>query len=158
MVLGIALRASGLTYHILFIVALYFLFKHWQPLAGFTLLTVTSIFVGMAFSTIYSLLILHPETYRTSRFVEPVIVAFVAGVFLFTRKRSLAWTLIVYSTVSVLVYFLGAVYHFPRAASPRALFFAATVSIVQLWLLSTWIRSQPPVASIQTQDRDVPNA
>lgn len=161
LVLGIALRASGLTYHILFIVVLYFLFKHWQPLAGFALLTLTSIFVGLAFSTFYSLLISHPETFNMTRFLEPVIVTFMAVALLFTRKRGLAWALIVYSTLSCIVYFLCSVYHFPRAASPRALFVVAIFSFVQLWLLSTWMRSQPQIATLQdttTHEKDIPSA
>jgi hypothetical protein len=153
--LGIALRASGLTCHLLFIVVLYFLFKHWQPFAGFSLLTLTSIFVGMGFAKIYYLLILYPQNYSTLRFFEPLIVAFTAGALLFTRRRGLAWLLVVYSALGVLIFFLGAVYHFPRKASPQALFFAATLSFIELWLLTTWIRSQPPVARLSdstTQD------
>ena len=61
-ILGIALRASGLTYHILFIIGLYFLFNHFQPAAGFTLLTATSIFVGMSVAQLFRLLILMPES------------------------------------------------------------------------------------------------
>lgn len=149
MILGIALHASGLSFYILFIVVLYFVFKHWQPLAGFSLLTVTSIFVGMAFSKVYYLLIWHPEKYSMLGFVEPVIVAFAAGALLFTRKRWVAWVLIVYSTVTVLFFLLGAVYHFPRATNLPAWFFAATFGFIQLWLLSTWLRSQPQVVTLR---------
>ena len=147
-ILGIALRASGLLYHILFIIGLYFLFKHLQPLGGFPILTVTSIFVGMAASQIYSLLVLHPELYSVHRILEPVIVAFAAVALLFTQKRGWAWALIIYSALGGILFFIGAVYHFPKAANPRSLFLEAILCFIELWLLSSWIRIKPYVATL----------
>jgi hypothetical protein len=160
-VLVIALRASGLYYDILFIIGLYFLFKHLQPSAGFTLLTATSIYVGIAVAKIYGLLILYPDSYSILRIIEPVIVAFATVALLFTQKRGWAWALIIYSALSGLLFFIGAAYHIPKAANPKALFLAAVLGFVELWLLSSWLRVKPYVATladIKQKDIDVTNA
>lgn len=146
--LGIALRASGLFYHILFIVGLYFLFKHLQSAVGFTLLTATSIFVGMAVAQIFRLVIVHPESYSFLRIIEPVIIALAAVALLFTQKRGWTWALIIYCALSGLLFFIGAAYHFPKTANPQSLFLAAVLSFMELWLLSSWIRLKPSVATL----------
>ena len=148
-ILGIALRASGLTYHIVFIIGLYFLFKHFQPAAGFTLLTATSIFVGMSVAQLFRLLILVPESYTFLRAIEPLVVAFVAVALLSTQKRGWAWALIIYCALSGVLFFVGAAYHFPKAANPKSLFLAAVLSFIELWLLSSWIRVKPYVAKLE---------
>ncbi len=144
LILGIGLRAKGLTYHILFIIGLYFLFKYFQPAAGFTLLTVTSIFTGMSVAQLFRLLPQIHESYTLICAIEPLVVAFAAVALLFTRKRGWAWALIIYCLICCLV----AVYYFPKTRNPQSLFILAVFSFIELWLLSSWIRDKPYVANL----------
>ena len=157
-ILAIALHASGLVYFILFIVGLYFLFKRLQSAAGFTLLAVTSILVGMAVAQIYQLVIVHPESYSFLRISEPVFVSFVAIALLFTQKRAWAWVLIIYCALGALLWFILTACHFPKAPDPRSVSLGAVLSLVELWLLSSWLRAKPhgiTMADVKSSDTDV---
>jgi hypothetical protein len=146
---GIALSASGMFYYLIFIVGLYFLFKRIRPSAGFPLLTVTSIFVGISIPRIYALLVLESDSPRFGRMAEPAIIGLVAVALFFTQKRGLAWVLVVYSAFFGLASLVWAVFHGSNSAHAKASVVISIISFVELWLLLNWIRYKPALSTPQ---------
>jgi hypothetical protein len=152
-IIGFALGVIDRFYTIPITVGLYFLLKHLRPKAGYELLTVASVFTGMALTQILKRL-LFPDLFPFYRLLEPVVVAGVALALLCTQKRGWAWVLIVYSSLFGVLLLLSLPFYYPKNMRPQFQFICAVINLTMLWLLVRWLRKQKPVAFTQNVSTD----
>jgi hypothetical protein len=144
-IIGFALGAMDRLYAVPITVGLYFLLKHLRPKAGYELLTVASVFTGMALTQILHKL-LFPDLFPFYRLSEPVAVAVMALALLCTQRRGWAWILIIYSALFGVFLLLSLPFHYPKNMRPQIQFVYAAVYLTMLWLLVRWLRKQKPAA------------
>ena len=145
-IIGFAIGAMDTFYTAPIVVGLYFLLKHLRPKASYELLTVTSVFIGLALTQILQKL-LFPDLFPFYRLSEPVAVAGIALALLCTQKRGWAWALIIYSAFFGVLLLCTLPFHYPKNMRPKFQIICAVVDLTILWLLVRWLRKQKPVAS-----------
>jgi len=140
--LGVALRASGLTYVIILMIGLYWMLRSARPNAGYALLTVASALVGLALSVIYLALLKPLDLHHCHELMEPIASASFVLALLFTEKRVWAWLLIIYLGLNVCLLFRKALFHTPQLGTVQFLLFFALVDLLLLWLLWGWLQKR----------------
>jgi len=140
--LGVALRASGLTYVILLMIGLYFLLRRARPNGGYALLTVTSVLLGLHLFAIYLTLLTPLDWHRCLRLLVPVAVATISLNLLFTEKLVWAWLLIIFLGFNICSLLRKILFHTPQLGPLQYLLFFVLVDLLLLWLLWGWLQKQ----------------
>ena len=142
-ILGIALGWGGMFYTFVSVLGIYLLLTRLRPGARFELMIVASAFGGMAVVQVFHT-ILRPNLFSLDHLLEPIVVAGLAIVLLFTQKRVWAWCLIVYSTVIGVLSLYVALHHLSKESRPQFQFANAVISAILIWLLVCWLHKQSP--------------
>ena len=144
-IVGIALRMLALQYSFLCVLVMLVVLSRLGRDTGFELLLVASVCSGLTMCRLLNLLNSFAGDltfYRFSLTLEPIAVASLAVSLLITRRRLLAWVLVGYSSLMVILFLSSKLFHVPRLPGSRRGTGYAVIYCLIACLLVRWLQNE----------------